>query len=86
MCPSLSPKGPVTFGSRFHILCCARIGARGPAVLTVTKGHVLVIKLRWPDWPVTLQIKYEKLNDDDLHCWSYSLSVMSFQSPKLARK
>jgi hypothetical protein len=43
-------------------------------------------KLRWPDRPVTLGTKYEKLNDDDLHCRSPSLSVMSYHSPNLIIK
>ena len=30
---------------------------------------------------IDVQIKYEKLNDDDLHCRSPSLSVMSYHSP-----
>ena len=33
-----------------------------------------------------VQIKYEKLNDDDLRCQSPSLSVMSYHSPNLVRK
>ena len=36
------PRTNTPHGSWFHILCCARIGAKGLAVLTVTKGHVLV--------------------------------------------
>jgi hypothetical protein len=80
------PRTVIPHGSRFHILCCAKTGAKGPAVLTVTKGHVPVRKLRQPDRPVTLGMKYEKLNDDDLHCRSPSLSVMSYHSPNLVRK
>ena len=47
--------------SRFHILCCARMGAEEPVVQTVTKGHVPVRKLRELHRPVTLGMKYEKL-------------------------
>jgi hypothetical protein len=35
---------------------------------------------------IDVQIKYEKLDDDDLHCQSPSLSVMSYRSPNLVRK
>ena len=35
---------------------------------------------------IDVQIKYEKLNDDDLHCRSPSLNVMSYHSPNLVRK
>jgi hypothetical protein len=47
--PCAHPSHPRTgtpHGSRFHILCCARMNAKGLAVLTVTKGHVPVRKLR----------------------------------------
>ena len=47
--PCAHPSHPRTgtpHGYRFHILCCARTGAKEPAVLMFTKGHVLVRKLQ----------------------------------------
>ena len=35
---------------------------------------------------IDVQIKYEKLNDDDLHFRSPPMSVISFHSPILVRK
>ena len=39
------PRTGTPHGWGSHILCCARTGDKGPAVLTVTKGHVPVRKL-----------------------------------------
>jgi len=55
--PCAHPSQPRTgtpHGWVSHILCCARTGANERVAMTITKGHVSVWKLRWPDRPVTL--------------------------------
>ena len=52
----------------------------------ITICHSLELLVCMNNHLVDVQIKYEKLNDDGLHCRSPSLSVMSYQSNHLVRE